>query len=182
VMLRWVVLMLLVTSLTIRPYNFLLPAYAVHVVHTDARGLGWLMAATGVGAIGGAFVTAASGGERRGIIWMGSALLGSLGVAALGLTTHMGLAALCLVVIGLATLSFISSSNILLQTLAPDEMRGRAISVYSMVLLGFVPFGSLLVGSLATLLELRWTFVAGGIVSVLVALWIALTQRQVREA
>ena len=180
--LRWVVLMLVVSSLTIRAYNFQLPAYAVHVIHTDAKGLGWLMAASGIGAIGGAFFTAASGGERRGTIWIGSAILSALGVAALGLTTHMGLAALCLVVIGLATLSFISSSNILLQTLAPDEMRGRAISVYSMVLLGFVPFGSLLVGSLATLLELRWTFVAGGIVSVLVALWIALTQRQVREA
>jgi len=180
--LRWVVLLLVVTSLTIRAYNFQLPAYAVHVIHTDAKGLGWLMAASGIGAIGGAFFTAASGGERRGTIWIGSAILSALGVAALGLTTHMGLAALCLVVIGLATLSFIGSSNILLQTLAPDEMRGRAISVYSMVLLGFVPFGSLLVGSLATLLELRWTFVAGGIVSVLVALWIALTQRQVREA
>jgi MFS family permease len=84
-------------------------------------------------------------------------------------------------VTGLATLSFIGSSNILLQTLSPDDMRGRAISVYSMILLGFVPLGSLLIGSLATLLTLRWTFVLGGGVSLLVALWIGLTQPQVRE-
>jgi MFS family permease len=180
--LRWVVLLMVVTSLTIRPYNFLLPAYAVHVVHTDARGLGWLMAATGLGAILGAFFTAASGGERRGTIWLGSALLASAGVALLGLTTQFGLAALSLTLIGVATMSFIGSSNILLQTLSPDDMRGRALSVYSMVLLGFVPFGSLLIGSLATLLELRWTFVLGGVVALLFALWIALTQPPVRDA
>jgi MFS family permease len=180
--LRWVVLLLVVTSLTIRPYNFLLPAFAIHVLHTDAKGLGWLMAATGIGAIGGAFFTAATGGERRGTIWAGSAVLAALGVMALALTTNFWLAALCLAVIGLATLSFIGSSNILLQTLAPDEMRGRAISVYSMILLGFVPLGSLLVGSLASLLQLRWTLVIGGAISVLFALYVALTSRAVREA
>jgi MFS family permease len=180
--LRWVVLMLVVASLTYRSYNFLLPAYAVHVVHTDAKGLGWLMAATGVGAISGAFFTAATGGERRGSIWLFSSVLGALGVIALGLTTHFGLAAVFLVVIGLATMSFIGSSNILLQTMVPDDMRGRAISVYAMVLLGLVPLGSLIVGVLATWLELRWTFVLGGAISVLFTLWIALTQRDVREA
>src|ERR1700681_719143 len=180
--LRWVVLLLLVTSVTIRPYNFLLPAYTVHVLHTDAKALGWLMAATGVGAIGGAFFTAATGADRRGPIWIGSAILGAVGVAALGLTTHFGFAAGVLMVIGLATLSFIGSSNILLQTLAPDEMRGRAISVYSMILLGIVPFGALIVGLLAIVLELRWTFVLAGIVSLLFAVWIGLANPQVRDA
>lgn len=179
--LRWIVLMLVVTSLTIRPYNFLLPAYAVHVVHTDAKGLGWLMAASGIGAIVGAFFTAATGGTRRGTIWAISAALAALGVSGLGLTADFGVAAAALTVTGLATLSFIGSSNILLQTLSPDDMRGRAISVYSMILLGFVPLGSLLIGSLATLLTLRWTFVVGGGVSLLFALWIGLTQPQVRE-
>ena len=180
--LRWVVLLLVVTSLTVRPYNFLLPAYAVHVVHTDAIGLGWLMAASGAGAICGAFFTAATGGERRGIIWLVSAALASAGVAVLGLTAHIGVAAAILSLIGLATLSFISSSNILLQTLAPDEMRGRAVSVYSMILLGFVPLGSLLVGSLAVVFTLRWTFVLAGAVATAVVLAVAFTQPEVREA
>jgi len=180
--LRWVVLMLMITSLTIRSYNFQLPAYAVHVVHTDARGLGWLMAAAGVGAIAGAFFTAATGGERRGTIWIASAVLASLAVGALGLTTHFALALPILSVIGLATLSFIGSSNILLQTLSPDDMRGRAISVYGMILLGFVPLGSLIVGAVATLVELRWAFVLGGVVSLVCALAIAIGQPQVRDA
>jgi len=180
--LRWVVLLLIVTSLTYRSYNFLMPAYAVHVVHTDAKGLGWLLAASGAGAIAGAFFTAATGADRRGSIWLFSSIVGAVAVAGLGLTDHFGLAAAFLVVVGLATMSFIGSSNILLQTLAPDDMRGRAISVYSMILLGLVPLGSLIVGALATWLELRWTFVLGGAISVVFALWIALTQRDVREA
>lgn len=179
--LKWVVLLLIVTSLTVRPYNFLLPAYAVHVVHTDARGLGVLMAASGAGAILGAFFTAATGGERRGVIWLISATLAALGVAGLGLTSHFALAAAILPVIGLATLSFIGSSNIMLQTLAPDEMRGRVVSVYSMILLGLVPLGSLIVGSIATVLELRWTLVAAGAAAALCALVVGITQPKVRE-
>ncbi len=179
--LRWVVLLLVVTSLTVRPYNFLLPAYAVHVLHTDARGLGWLLAASGGGAICGAFFTAATGGARRGAIWLISAGVAAAGVSVLGLTQAIGVAAAVLAVIGLATLSFISSSNIMLQTLAPDDMRGRVVSVYAMILLGLVPLGSLLIGSLATAFELRWTFVLAGAVAFACAVAIAATQRAVRD-
>jgi predicted MFS family arabinose efflux permease len=180
--LRWVVLLLVVTSLTVRPYTFLLPAYAVHVVHTDARGLGWLMAAGGTGALLGASFTAVTGGARRGAIWLASALAGSLAVALLGLTSRFAPAAVILPLASLAILSFVGSSNILLQTLAPDDMRGRAISVYSMVVLGFLPLGTLLVGSLAAVFELRWTFVGVGVLAVGVTLWIALTKPAVRAA
>ena len=180
--LRWVVLLLVVSSVTIRPYNFLLPAYAVHVVHTDAKGLGLLMAATGVGAICGAFFTAATGSDRRGSIWIASAVIAALGIVGLGLTPWFGVAALSLCVVGLATLSFIGSSNILLQTLSPDDMRGRVISVYGMILLGFVPLGSLLLGALASLMPMRVTFVLGGAISAGVALWIAIAQPAVRDA
>jgi Transmembrane secretion effector len=69
-----------------------------------------------------------------------------------------------------------------LQTLAPDEIRGRVVSVYSMILLGFVPLGSLIVGSVATVLELRWTLVAAGVLATVCSLAIALTQPKVRAA
>ena len=179
--LRWIVLLLVVSSLTIRPYNFLLPAFAVHDLHTDARGLGLLMAAAGAGAIGGAFLTAASGNWPRGVMWLVSGVLGAVGVGALALAPGFTTAAGTLVVVGLATLSFIGSSNILLQTLSPDHIRGRAISVYSMILLGLVPLGSLLIGALATVLGLRETLLLGAGVSVAATLAVAL-RREVREA
>lgn len=178
--LRWVVLLLVLTSLTVRPYNFLLPAYAANVVHTDARGLGLLMAASGVGAIGGAIATAAFMPKRRSVLWTGSAIVLSLGMIGLGATDSMPVAFAFLGVMGLATLTFLGSSNILMQTLAPDDLRGRVISVYSMIVLGFVPAGSLLIGAIASLLDLRESFVIGGVLSVLCAVWIHAAHAKLR--
>jgi MFS family permease len=170
--LRWVVLLLIVTSLLVRPYNFLLPAYAAHVIETDARGLGALMAATGLGAMGGAIATAAYVPQRRSALWALSALVIALGDIGLGCTASMPIALAVLGVMGLATLTFLGSSNILLQTLAPDEMRGRVISVYSMIVLGLVPAGTLLLGSIASLLNLREALIIGGVVSAVCGVWI----------
>jgi MFS family permease len=164
----------------VRPYTFLLPAYAAHVVHTDARGLGWLMAATGAGAIGGALLTAAFMPQRRSVMWTASAVVLGAGTALLGASTTMHLSLAVLVVMGLGTLAFLGSSNILLQTLAPDEMRGRVLSVYSMILLGLVPAGSLLLGSFASLFDLRETFIAAGAITAACALWIYFAHPRLR--
>jgi len=169
--LRWIYLMLIVTALSVRSYNFLLPAYAVHVVHTDARGLGWLMAATGAGAMIGALSIAALNVRRRALIWFVSGTTASLGVMALGLTDQFAIAAIVLTCIGLGTQSFIGSSNVLVQTLAPDEMRGRVVSVYSMILLGLVPGGALVIGTIARFVDLRLVFVGAGALATLVGIW-----------
>jgi MFS family permease len=178
--LRWIVLLLIVTSLLVRPYNFLLPAYAVHVLGTDARGLGVLMAATGIGAMCGALAIAAFVPERRSALWALSSLVTALGAIGLGCTTSMPVALAVLGTMGLATLTFLGSSNILLQTLAPDDMRGRVISVYSMIVLGFVPGGTLLLGSLASVLNLRDALIMGGAVAALCTLWIYIAHPRLR--
>jgi MFS family permease len=169
--LRWVFLMLIVTALSVRSYTFLLPAYAVHEIHTDARGLGGLMASAGIGAVAGALMIAAVNMRKRGLIWFISGMIASLGVAALGFTDSLLVAALILGIVGLGTQSFVGSSNVLVQTLAPDEMRGRVISIYSMIVLGLVPGGALLIGSLARFTDLRTVFVWAGIVCAITAIW-----------
>ena len=169
--LRWIYLMLIVTALSVRSYNFLLPAYAVHVIHTDARGLGWLMAATGAGAMLGALSIAALNVRRRAVIWFVSSLLASAGVMCLGLTDQLTTAAIILTFIGLGTQSFIGSSNVLVQTLAPDDMRGRVVSVYSMILLGLVPGGALVIGSIARFVDLRMVFVGAGALCTVMGIW-----------
>ncbi len=178
--LRWVVLLLIVTSLLVRPYPFLLPAYAAHVLDTDARGLGALMAATGLGAMGGAIAIAAFVPPRRSVAWAGAALAVALGAVGLGFTTAMPIALGVLVLMGAATLTFMGSSNILFQTLAPDDMRGRVISVYSMIVLGLVPGGTLLLGSLASLSNLPDAFIAGGVVCAAGAIWVYCAHPAVR--
>jgi MFS family permease len=170
--LRSVVLMLIVTCLLVRPYSQLLPAYAAHVVSVDARGLGVLYAATGSGAIVGSLVTALVGSRRRGLVWFASAAAMSLGTAILGLVHVYAVAIVVLVLIGLSVLSFAGSSNVLLQTLSPDDMRGRSISVFSMIILGLVPLGSLLLGSLASLVSLSTALVAGGVVALALGTWV----------
>jgi MFS family permease len=179
--LRSVLLLLVATCVLVRPYTQLLPAYAAHVVHTDARGLGVLLAASGVGAIGGSFVTALLGAQRRGTVWIASALLMSAGVIALGAVHDFTVAVCVLAAIGLAVLSFAGSSNVLLQTLSAPEMRGRAISVFSMIILGIVPLGSLLLGSLATLIGLQASLITGGTVGLLVAAVVWLTNPALRS-
>ena len=169
--LRWIYLMLIVTALSVRSYNFLLPAYAVHVIHTDARGLGGLMAATGAGAMLGALSIAAMNVRRRALIWFVSGTLASVGVMVLGLTDRLTIAAIVLTFIGLGTQSFIGSSNVLVQTLAPDEMRGRVVSVYSMILLGLVPGGALVIGSIARFVDLRMVFVGAGALCTIMGMW-----------
>ncbi len=169
--LRWIYLMLIVTALSVRSYNFLLPAYAVHVVHTDARGLGWLMAAAGAGAMLGALSIAALNVKRRALIWFVSGTLASAGVMVLGLTDNLMTAAIILTVIGLGTQSFIGSSNVLVQTLAPDDMRGRVVSVYSMILLGLVPGGALVIGSIARFVDLRIVFIGAGALCTIIGVW-----------
>ncbi len=169
--LRWIYLMLIVTALSVRSYNFLLPAYAVHVVHTDATGLGWLMAATGVGAMVGALSIAALNVRRRATIWFVSGTMASVGVMALGFTDQMAWALVALTCIGLGTQSFIGSSNVLVQTLAPDDMRGRVVSVYSMILLGLVPGGALVIGTIARFVDLRLVFIGAGALATVVGIW-----------
>jgi hypothetical protein len=69
----------------------------------------------------------------------------------------------------------------MLQTLSPDDMRGRAISVFSMVMLGGVPAGSLVLGSAATVIGLPHAMTAGGAVSLVAAIWIYISDSALRK-
>jgi MFS family permease len=178
--LRWIYLMLIVTALSVRSYSFLLPAYAVHVLHTGPGGYGWLMAATGIGAVAGALLIAAANMRKRAKVWFVSGLMASLGVAALGLTDSVGFAAIILCMIGLGTQSYIGSSNVLVQTLAPDDMRGRVVSVYSMILLGLVPGGALVIGTIARFTDLRSVFVGAGLLCTVMGCWTFFAHPKVR--
>jgi MFS family permease len=180
--LRWVVLILLVNALLLRPYTFLLPAYALHVVSTGAPGLGWLMAAAGAGGVVGAVFTAVVNIERRGAAYLAASAVMSLATVGLGLIHAMAPAILVLLVLGIANLAFTGAANYLLQTLAPNEVRGRAVSVYSMILLGLVPCGALVLGAFASISSLSIAFAAGGAIALACTLWAWLVHPALREA
>jgi MFS family permease len=173
--LKWIVAVFVVTAILVRPYTQLIPAFIVNTLHGDARALGWAIAAAGIGGFGGGIVTAAFSGERRSTQWIFSGVLMTAGVAALGAVGAIPISFPIFFLIGVGTLGLLGATNTLIQTIAPDEMRGRAISVYTMIALGIVPGGSLVLGSVAAVIGLHAAFaIAGGttLAFVLVVYWL----------
>ena len=132
------------------PYLIFLPVFARDVLHVGARGLGYMFSASGGGALVGAVMLAGWRHEwRRGPLVLGGMLFFFGGVLVLALSRSFWLSLAALVVTGGAMVCAVATVNSLLQTLVPDEMRGRVLGWHSMAYLGFSPLGSLLIGALA---------------------------------
>jgi MFS family permease len=175
--LRWIIVIFVVTALFIRPYSVLLPAFVVNTLNGNALDLSLAISATGAGGFAGALLAAYMGTrERRGAILLVSAMVMCLGVLSLGFIWSLWLALPVLFIIGTATMLLLGASNMLIQTLSPDDVRGRAISVYTMVALGLVPGGALIVGAIASLIGLHYAFLAVGAITALFMLWPWLTR------
>jgi MFS family permease len=179
--LRWVIALLTITCVLVRPYAYLLPAYAQHVAHVDARGFGIMLGASGLGAICGATISAILGSRRRGIVWFGGAALMSLASLSLAVYAGFWVSLLILFILGFAAIVYANSSNVLLQMLSPDDMRGRAISVFSMIVLGVIPLGSLVLGTVAGLFGLEKTLSIAGAISLVAALVIFIRHPALRS-
>lgn len=130
-------------------FDVLLPVIADKVFHAGASGYGLLTASLGVGAIFGA-VTAASMEQlqRRGWLVLIGSGIAFLGLASLAIVKVYALAHLCLALVGFGMVMQNATSNTLVQSLVPDELRGRIMGVYSLMFIGLAPLGSLFYGFL----------------------------------
>ncbi|HEY6486616.1 MAG TPA: MFS transporter [Candidatus Cybelea sp.] len=173
--LRWIVFGQFVTAILVRPYSQLIAAFTVNVLHAGPRGLGWAVSAIGVGGFGGALVTAYfAGRERRSRLWLQSGMLMSVGLVVLAFVGSLQMALGVLFAIGVGTMAMMGATNTLIQILSPDEVRGRALSVYTMIAIGVVPLGSLVDGAIGAVAGLRETFALAGAVCALLfaATWL----------
>jgi len=162
--LRWIVFAQFASAIVTRPYGQLIPAFAVNVLHAGAHGLGWAVSAIGVGGFGGALITAYfAQRERRSRLWLQSALIMSAGVFSLAFVPTLGFALPALFITGVGTLASMGATNTLIQMLSPDEVRGRTLAIYTMIVIGIVPLGSLVDGAVASVIGLRPTFAIAGI-------------------
>lgn len=150
----------------------------------DERLYGTLMAANGVGALGGSLLTAAFARvPRKGLVLLGSVAIFSVGLIAFALTPRAPVALALLVVAGGATTLFMSATNTVIQSLAPDDVRGRVLSVWSMIAAGVMPLGSLLLGALASLTgNVPHVLVGGAAIAFLAALAVGVIARDPRRA
>jgi MFS family permease len=162
---RALLALLAVSSFFAMPYQALLPVIASDVLHGDARLYGVLLACAGAGALVGALGLLLRKG-LRGLgrrVALGATLLGG-GLVAVSLARSAVFAAAALLVVGFGFITQMAGTMTLLQGLAPAEMRGRVMGLFSMLFVGVTPFGALLAGVAASRLGAPRTVLAGAIV------------------
>ncbi len=169
------VLMMLTAILSVFgfPYISMMPVFARDVLHRGATGYGALTSSIGVGAVIGALGVALTSGRirRRGrLMLIGGTAFGVL-LILFAASRALALAMALLALAGCAMIVNNSITNTMLQTTAPDHLRGRIMGFYSFVFVGMAPFGAFLFGVVAEHVGVPVTLASGGaIVAVSVAL------------
>lgn len=162
---RTILLLFLAVGIFGWSYMVLMPAFARDVLHRGADGYGILMSASGIGALIGALIVASYGhlfAPRK--LALGGVWLFSAALVAFSFTQNFYLALCFLFFGGFGMLLFFSTSNTVLQTIVPDEMRGRVMGVWSLVFGAMIPLGSLEAGALAHWLGTSFALGFGGVV------------------
>jgi MFS family permease len=167
---RYILLLLALVSFTGIPYTVLMPVFASQILHGGAHTLGWLMAATGVGAVTGALWLA----SRTTVLGLGrtltiAAVLFGLALMAFALSHVTWLSMLILVLAGGGMMVQMAASNTLIQTMVDEDKRGRVMSFYTMAFFGMMPFGSLAAGWLGARIGAPATVAWGGALTVVAA-------------
>jgi MFS family permease len=168
---RALLLLIGAVSFTALPYTVLMPVFADKIFHSGARGLGILMGASGTGALLGSLLLATRSTVKGLGRWIAAAcMIFGVALTAFALSRSFALSAALLVIAGGAMMVQMASSNTLIQSMVPDELRGRVMSVYTMMFMGMGPFGALLAGSIADRIGAPLTVAGGGVITVLAAI------------
>lgn len=164
----YVLTLLALVSLMGMPYMVLMPVFAKDILHGGPHTLGFLMAASGFGALAGAMYLSLRRSLMglENIILIGSTLFG-IGLIIFSLSCIFWLSMGFLILTGFGMMIQMTSSNTFLQNVTVEDKRGRVMSFYTMAFMGMVPFGSLLSGSMASKIGAQWTVMIGGIACIL---------------
>lgn len=178
---RTVLLLFAILSLMGWPYAVLLPIFAGQVLHGGPHTLGWLTGASGVGALIGALMLAV----RKSVVGLTSQIRLAAGLFGAGLiafgTSHvLWLSLLLMLFVGWGMMTGLAASNTIIQTLVPEDKRGRVMSYYTMAFVGMAPFGSLLAGGLAHLLGAPHTVMITGACCLLGCAWFTTEMPKIR--
>lgn len=158
-----ILLLLAFISLVGMPYTVLMPVFAEKILAGGPYTLGFLMAASGVGALTGAGFLAA----RRSVVGLGRfipIMAGVFGAGLIGfsLSRTLWFSLPLMVMTGMGFMVQMAVSNTLIQTIVDEDKRGRVMSFYTMAFMGTTPFGSLIAGTLADRIGAPNTLLIGG--------------------
>jgi MFS family permease len=153
-------------------YLTMMPVVARDVLHTGASGYGLLLTFVGIGALTGALSLAGLGGRiRRGRLFNATAYAFAGLTILFSLMRTVHLAAFVLVFLGLTMLINGALANGILQSVVPDELRGRVMATYVFVYVGFTPIGSFIAGAMARFVGVQWAIFTGGVVMLAYSMW-----------
>jgi len=180
---RDVLLLLGIVGFMGMPYMTLMPVFAARVHKSGADALGLMFGAVGVGALIGALYLA----RRKSILGLGRVMVAATSAFGCGLILFtlarpFWLTLFLLVIVGCGWMVVIAASNTALQTLADDHMRGRVMSLFTMMLVGMAPFGSLLAGWASDQVGAPLVVSIGGSFCALGGILFALQLPRLREA
>lgn len=171
---RSILTLMAIFSLMVMSNSILAPVMALQVLRTDAHTLGFLLAASGIGAlIGGAYLSTRSTVIGLNRVIAIAPILAGVGLISFGLSKLVWLSIPAMMLVGFGTILQISASNTVLQTIVEDDIRGRIMSLFTMSFLGVAPFGQLLAGTVATAIGAPSTLMLNGIVCILAAMLFA---------
>ena len=165
------------------PFVALMPIFAARVLHGGPHTMGFLMAAMGTGALVAALNLAA----RKSVLGLGrliaiSAGLFGAGLIGFGLSRVFWLSMATLLVAGFGMMQGMAASNTIIQTIVPEDKRGRTMSYYTIAFVGMAPFGSLLAGTMAHWIGAPLTVILNGAAVLLGGAWFASRLPAVRHA
>ncbi len=179
---RTLLMLLAVMSLVGFPFIVLLPAYAKEILHGGADTLGFLMSALGAGALLGALYMAG----RKSVLGLGriismDAVIMGLAIIAASFSSHMALSLVLFFFGGLSMILSVASINTMIQTIVDEDKRGRVMSFYSVALMGTMPIGNLLAGSVASGIGVPYTMLIGGSITVISGVLFQLNRKSLRK-
>jgi len=179
---RTLICMAAVPSLFAMPYAMLMPVFAREVLGVGVKGLGMLMSSVGVGGLTGALTLAVlSNSKRKGLILTAASLALPVVLILFANSQNLRMSALFLVGVGFCNLTYLASTNSLIQSIVPDDLRGRVVSTYMFAFVGLGPLGQLMMGAVAQAVGASMAVTAGGIVCMACALMVLVFQPRIRR-
>ncbi len=179
---RTLIIIVALLSLFGMPFSVLLPVFARDILHGSASTLGYLMGASGIGALTGALYLA----QRKSVLGLGKVMVFTmltfgLGLIAFSFSTVLWFSLLCMMLSGFGMIVTMASCNTLLQTIVEDDKRGRVMSLYSMAFMGMAPFGSMLAASVAEYIGVDYTLAICGLLCAVSIIPFALNLNHLRQ-
>jgi MFS family permease len=171
---RSLMLQLAWLCLVAMPFSVLMPVFANDILGGGPHTLGFLMGASGLGALSGALWLT----TRKSVVGLGRVILVNtvvfgVGLMGFALSKWLAVSLLFMTVAGFGMMVQMASTNTVIQTIVDESKRGRVMSFYTMSFLGTAPFGSLLAGWLSTRIGAPHTVLLSGALCVATAAWFA---------